>query len=220
MRIIRVRFRKTGDAAYISHLDLQRVMHRALAKAGVPAWYSQGFNPHIYLTFPLPLPLGQYSVCEAMDFKTEDETLAFPWVQQALNAALPAGLQVYAVGEPVHQAKEIAAAAYRLELPAAPGVEEALQRCGQSEQLLITKTGKQNGRKTVKQVDLKPLLPVLHWQKERDILSLPLTVAAGSTVNVNPAALVGVLEEFSGQELGSTAITRLQILTADGTPFC
>ncbi len=47
MRIIRTRFSKTANAAYISHLDLQRVMQRAMAKAQLPAWYSQGYNPRI-----------------------------------------------------------------------------------------------------------------------------------------------------------------------------
>lgn len=219
MRIIRVRFSKTGDAAYISHLDLQRVMHRAMAKAGLPAWYSQGFNPHIYLTFPLPLPLGQYSTCEAMDFKTEDEALPFAQVVAALNTALPTGLCAHSAAAPVHAAKDIAFADYLLELPALPGVEQALAACDQSQQILITKTGKQDGRKTVKQVDLKPLLPTLCWHREGARLLLPLTVAAGSSVNVNPAALVGHLQQLCGQDLSATAITRRQILTTAKEEF-
>ena len=60
-------------AAYISLLDLQRVMHRALKRSGLPVWYTKGFNPHIYLAFSCPLALGQESLCESCEVKTEVE---------------------------------------------------------------------------------------------------------------------------------------------------
>ena len=70
MITVRARFSKTGEASYISLLDLQRVFQRALKRSGIPVWYTQGFNPHIYMTFSAPLPLGQESVAECVDFKT------------------------------------------------------------------------------------------------------------------------------------------------------
>lgn len=48
MITVRIRFEKTGEAAYISLLDLQRVFHRILKRSGLPVYYTQGFNPHIY----------------------------------------------------------------------------------------------------------------------------------------------------------------------------
>ena len=48
----RLTFAKKGRARYISHLDLMRAMQRAIKRAGVPIWYTQGFNPHSYLMFP------------------------------------------------------------------------------------------------------------------------------------------------------------------------
>ena len=62
MTTIRVWFTKTGEASYISLLDLQRVMQRALKRSGLPVWYTLGFNPHIYMTFAAPLSLGQESL--------------------------------------------------------------------------------------------------------------------------------------------------------------
>lgn len=59
MTTIRVWFTKTGEASYISLLDLQRVMQRALKRSGLPVWYTLGFNHHIYMTFAAPLSLGQ-----------------------------------------------------------------------------------------------------------------------------------------------------------------
>ena len=53
MITVRIRFEKTGEAAYISLLDLQRVFHRILKRSGLPVYYTQGFNPHIYLSLSL-----------------------------------------------------------------------------------------------------------------------------------------------------------------------
>ena len=54
-KAVRLFFSKKGRAVYISHLDLLRTMQRALKRAGIPVWYSEGFNPRIYLNFPLAL---------------------------------------------------------------------------------------------------------------------------------------------------------------------
>ena len=62
MTTVRIFFEKCGEAAYISLLDLQRVMGRALKRSGLPVWYTLGFNPHIYMTFTCPLSLGQESL--------------------------------------------------------------------------------------------------------------------------------------------------------------
>ncbi|MBQ9923015.1 MAG: DUF2344 domain-containing protein, partial [Clostridia bacterium] len=44
MRIIAA-LHERGRAAYLSHLDMQRTLQRALRRADMPLVYSQGFNP-------------------------------------------------------------------------------------------------------------------------------------------------------------------------------
>ena len=65
-----IRFGKQPRLRFISHLDLQRFFQRALNRTGLPVKYTQGFNPHIYMTFAAPLALGQESVAESLDFKS------------------------------------------------------------------------------------------------------------------------------------------------------
>ena len=55
---VRVWFRKAGAAKYISHLDLTHCMGRALKLSRLPVWYTEGFNPRIYMTYAMPLSLG------------------------------------------------------------------------------------------------------------------------------------------------------------------
>ena len=51
MRTVRVFYKKLGRLKFISHLDMNRFMLRALRLSGLPVWYTEGFNPHPYATF-------------------------------------------------------------------------------------------------------------------------------------------------------------------------
>ena len=46
----RLLFEKTGDAVYLSHLDLMRVFQRAFKRADIMIWHSQGFSPRAYVS--------------------------------------------------------------------------------------------------------------------------------------------------------------------------
>ena len=58
MKLVRIFFEKRDRARYISHLDITRCLSRAFARTDIPVWYTEGFNPRIYMTFALPLSLG------------------------------------------------------------------------------------------------------------------------------------------------------------------
>ena len=94
MITVRIRFEKTGEAAYISLLDLQRVFHRILKRSGLPVYYTQGFNPHIYLSFACPLSLGQESLCECCEVKTEAEDPQLDTWCDVLQPYMPRGIKV------------------------------------------------------------------------------------------------------------------------------
>lgn len=104
---LRLKFRKTGRAVYISHLDLMRTMQRVFFRAKLPLRYSEGFNPHAKISILLPLQVGVASDCELMDFwLTEDvDTDSIPAL---LNASMPEGieaLQVRPAGRKVAELK-------------------------------------------------------------------------------------------------------------------
>ena len=69
----RLLIRKDGLGIYLSHLDLMHNMERVFNRAQVRIWHTQGFNPHPYMSFCLPLSLGVASECEIMDFKMEQQ---------------------------------------------------------------------------------------------------------------------------------------------------
>ena len=97
----RLLFEKTGNAIWISHLDLMRVFQRAFKRAGLPLTHTQGFNPRPSVSIALPLSVGVDSKCELLDFDLDGCDASCDEIKNRLNAALIAGvkiLDVYADG--------------------------------------------------------------------------------------------------------------------------
>ena len=73
---VRIKFEKNEYSAYISHLDLMNTLQRSLVRAKLPVRYTEGFNPHIYLSILVPLSTGYQSQCElSPDFDLTTDTL-------------------------------------------------------------------------------------------------------------------------------------------------
>lgn len=103
---LRLRFKKTGRAVYISHLDLMHTMQRAFSRAGYELKYSEGFNPHPQISIALPLSVGAASLCEIMDFRLKEEA-ELSQMAARLSAAMPEGIEVTEVYEQSRKVAEI-----------------------------------------------------------------------------------------------------------------
>jgi len=104
---LRLRFSKTGKAKYISHLDLMATMRRTLLRAGIGLAYSEGFNPHPYISIALPLPVGTGSICELMDIGLAVDLLP-DGLPEIINEFLPEGLKVLEVYSPEAKLSSVA----------------------------------------------------------------------------------------------------------------
>ncbi len=209
LKTVRVFFSKSGRAIYISHLDLMRAMTRAFSRSGLPVWYTQGFHPHLYITFALPLSLGTTGLCESMEIRLLEE-VANDEIVARLNAALPEGLHAVSAGEPVMEPKDIMWADYHVRLRCVPaGGEQALAHFAGLEAIPMQKRSK----KGIKTVDIKPMLQMLLVERQPDGLLLTLRCRAGVETNLNPTLALDALAELTGFRADWTAIERFAILT-------
>jgi radical SAM-linked protein len=90
---VRILFSRGQEIKFISHLDLIRVWHRALRRAGIVLAYSEGFNPHPKLSLAAPLPLGITSEAELMDIYIA-QLLSAHTLTARLKPELPTGLDI------------------------------------------------------------------------------------------------------------------------------
>lgn len=116
---LRIQFEKTGPARFTSHKDVQRIVQRALASAGVPVAYTEGYHPHMKLSFGPPLRTGWESRAEYLD--VEVTAPPGPLVER-LDAALPEGFAVTGVALVASRAPklvaDLCAADYAVEIDA------------------------------------------------------------------------------------------------------
>ena len=123
----RVTFSKTGDARFLSHRNTMDVLERAIRAAGLPARYSEGFNPHMKLSMGPALPLGLESLHEVFD--VEGVAPFGEAAAAAIQAKLPPGLDVQEVRELPAGApalsKSVKGARYAARLDAADQVARA-----------------------------------------------------------------------------------------------
>jgi radical SAM-linked protein len=85
-------YEKLGASAFLSHLDLIRLLPRAFRRAELPLYYSQGFHPKADMTFCPALSLGVASLGEVVDIKLTCDGHPEAWLD-ALTAGSPAGLR-------------------------------------------------------------------------------------------------------------------------------
>lgn len=208
MRTIRIWFTKTGEASYISLLDLQRVMHRSLKRSGLPVWYTLGFNPHIYLTFACPLPLGQESLVESVDCKTEEEEVDFDLWKNTLNTVMPLGIAVTKVEPAAIKAEHIGFAKYTVTCGNA-GMPAAIDAYNRAESVSVQKKSKR-GFKTI---EMKEHLPQITYTAEGDGCRFELLLPASETLNLNPSLLLGYFAENYGIPATDSAVLRTALFT-------
>ncbi len=123
----RVTFEKAGDARFLSHRNTMDVFERAIRAAGLPARYSEGFNPHMKLSMGPALALGLESRHEVFDV---EGIAPFPMGAAArINEKLPPGVAVLEVRQlaPAEAAlsKAVRAARYTVRLDSPDQIDRA-----------------------------------------------------------------------------------------------
>ena len=126
----RLCFSKKGNLKYIGHLDFLRVFGEMISRSRLPVCYSAGFNPHILLSFALPLPLGFESENDYADLVLNID-LPDDEITNGLNSTAPSGLVIKSVYDARDKcASVVAMADYSVKLTedAGTAIESALSR--------------------------------------------------------------------------------------------
>ena len=201
MKNVRVWFKKDNECRYISHLDLNRCMLRALHKSRIPIWHTEGFNIHPYATFPLPLSLGFRGERECMDIRLTEE-FDFNKIKEKLNVCLPEGIRVFDVTEPVMKAKEITFASFRIKITSDDVTPDNLYNiCSEllnKDEILVEKRTKKKG---IKEIDIKSYLDKFKLERNIGGAILTVTLPAGSSTNINPTLVQKSIERYYGIEV-------------------
>ena len=213
MKNVRIWFKKDDECRYISHLDLNRCVLRALHKSKIPVWHTEGFNPHPFATFPLPLSLGFRGINECMDIRLVDEISDEKLIAD-FNACMPAGVRAFTVTEPIMKAGKIAYARFNIKISSddmnSRKVYEELTKLLSSKEIMIEKRTKSG----IKTVDLKKSIKTYELKEMFDFAELDIVLSAGSTDNANPNLIITALEKQTEKSFYAD-ITRIDLYNSD-----
>ncbi len=220
MRSIRIFFEKKNMAKYISHLDLMRCFSRAVKRARLNIWYTEGFNPHAFMTFSLPLSLGTESFCESVDIRMLDET-PLDEIKDRLNETLPPDIRITKVAEPVHKADEIAFAEFeiRLNTDNPEKVKASVEEKISADEIIVEKKAKQGRKKVLKPVDIKGNIHTYELETGEKYVLLKIIISAGTKTNINPSLLIDAVTAEVKDDIESVDIKKNKMLLEDLTQF-
>lgn len=199
MRMI-AKFSKTGEIKFCSHLDIQRVFIRAIARAGLPVKFSQGFNKHPLLSMALALPLGESSQSEYIDITMEEEISAQSFIEM-MNNSLPQGVRIVdakMVSDEIPSLTSLVYAAdYRMIFENPIDIEQKVFEILQRDDIIIEKKTKSGTTPT----DIRHMILNLEHKES----AINCRIRCGQ-VNLKPKDLIGVLTDRTDYSVERIAI--------------
>ncbi len=200
MADIRVCFTKLNKLKYISHLDLQRAIHRMLVRSDLPIAYTEGFNPHPRLNIALPLSIYQEGERELFDFRIVSEVSVEEIKEKLQKAAFP-GMDIVdvAVADGKLATKR---AIWRLETETDMDIDEFISAF--DGEMLVTKRSK-TGEKTV---DISPMTKLVSAERSENGIVARVELNAAGNDYLNPSYVAA----FFGEKLILKRTVRENIL--------
>ena len=220
MREVRLRFSKLGNLKYISHLDINRAMGRALKRAEIPLWYTEGFNPHPYMSFSLPLSLGVESLCESVDIRLIGD-ISNDEIKKRMNSVLPDNLKIIDVYDTFRDNSEIMYSDYVYKFQFLDN-ELALSKIKavlDSPEIMALKKGKQGRKRVFKETDIKAFIDKYNISIRDDLIVLNIRLLAGTEKNLNPSLLFDTIIRLIDMDFEWKSIARINLLDKDYKEF-
>lgn len=195
---IRIKFSKNGSLKYIGHLDVMRFFQKAIRRAGLDVVYSEGFSPHMLMSFAQPLGVGVTSEGEYfdLDIKTADPS---GHMKETLNAQMPEEIRVLEIVKiPEDKANKcmtlVAAADYEISFDGADTdrIENDFERFMTQDGINIVKKTKKNEVLT----DIKPMIYSFRFENG----NLVLRLSSGSVNNLKPQLVISAFCDFAGMD--------------------
>jgi radical SAM-linked protein len=184
-----------------------------MKRACVPIWFTEGFNPHAFLTFAMPLSLGFESLCETVDFRLMEE-VDLEEIAVKINDALPVDMTVKEIYVYETLPNIIRWAEYKIIFNNPDKLLlDSAEKILSADEILVLKKGKQGRRKVEKEVNIKEHIKSFELIEENGKLILNTILSSGTSININPMLLIGALVKDTETDEQDVDIIKVQSFT-------
>lgn len=216
----RLLFEKTGNAIWISHLDLMRLFQRAFKRAGLPLTHTHGFNPRPSVSIALPLSVGTESCCELLDFPLESDAASCEEIRDRLNSALIPGVRVLDVYDDGRKLRDLSLMDCKIVLEYDRGVPkeaaDALRSLFSADSIIVPKKTK-NG--PVDQ-DIAPMIRCFDVCTSGETVIEFNTRICCQNPALNPVQIVAAIQNHMPQYASDfSRCTRIELYDSEGKIF-
>ncbi len=183
---------------FIGHLDTMRYFQKAIRRADIPIAYSEGFSPHMIMSFAAPLGVGTTSSGEYFDMQLASDMPTGEIVAR-LNHTMAAGMEVLSAvkvedGKASKAMSLVAAADYRVTFREnkefVPDWKEKLEEYIRQPEICVFKKTK----RSEKTVNIKPFIYQFSIQGEE----IHLQLAAASSNYTKPEQVMDGFAQWLG----------------------
>ena len=204
---IRIKFSKQGVMRFIGHLDIMRYFQKAMRRAHIDIAFTEGFSPHMIMSFAAPLGVGLTSDGEYMDIEIRTPVSSEDAICQ-LNEVMVEGMKVLSFRQ-IEEGKTgkamslVAAADYTVSFR--PGYEpegdwqSKLDEFIQKDSILVLKKTKKSEVET----DIRPMIYQLSVKDNK----VHMTLATGSAANLKPELVMSAFLKSEGLDLDPFALS-------------
>ena len=192
---LRIKFNKVGDLQYISHLDLVRTMQKALKRAGLDVWYTEGFNPKPKMVFGPPLSIGVESECEFLDVRLLNKPNVED-IKERLDKALPYELSAIDVYEQSTSLSEIEWLSYEITVETKISSFELCKKLSaffEKNEINIVKKSKRGEVL----VNIRPLIKSVDIEQYQNGAKISCILASSSQSFLNPEHLIRAIKAYT-----------------------
>ncbi|MFC2169458.1 TIGR03960 family B12-binding radical SAM protein [Acidobacteriota bacterium] len=88
----RANYSKLQNARFLSHMDMNNIIHRSFRRAGISVIHSKGFHPKMMFSYLPALSLGMEGKAEVLEFKANSLYFEKDFVSR-INEFLPPGIR-------------------------------------------------------------------------------------------------------------------------------
>lgn len=194
---LRVKFKKTGNLQYISHLDLVRTMHKIIVRAKLPLWYTEGFNPKPKMVFAAPLSIGTESMIEFVDIRL-NEKIDVSEALARLNANMTDEMQATEAYYPERKLTEMKWLSYAIVIRTNSASQELSEKCREILTADRVEVEKKNKNGDIVISDIRPLIRSVNTIFDGENVRISCVLSADASAFLNPEYIIKALKKECG----------------------
>jgi radical SAM-linked protein len=214
---VRIRWGRKDLTRFLSHLDNVKVFERALRRSNIPIEFTQGFHPHMKLSFGPPLQLGYSSEAEYLDLTLNRPFQAY--MADEISKTLPQGYFIISAMSIIDKKESLSGklnrAVYEVTVKRGSEIPSMIAELLSKDVVEINRMSKDD----IKKVDIRQAIYVLDCKEpgtaDPDLAIIYMELGVGSAGYARPSEVLAAAGIVGESDMPGLKFHRKELLYID-----